>query len=156
MVAEKRIKNELSTDYKLIGVASSLKEYKLCYHLNELLACDFRKLKDIIFESGDRSSTIQFSVFKAGTEDDPNRFIVFTNKNPGEVLLPEVANFDYIMQIEGKYEAGQMKNLIDGVKQFPGVLMCAEIPLKKIKTKERLIYEEERPSHRLLNTKTPN
>jgi hypothetical protein len=153
-MAEKRIKNELSTDYKLIGIASSLKEYKLCFHLNELLCCDFRKLKDIIFETGDRSSKAQFSVFKAGTEEDLNRFIVFSNKNPGEVLLPEVVNFDYIMQIEGKYEADEMKNLVEGIKLLPDIMMSAEIPLKKIKNKERLIYEEERPSPRLINRKT--
>jgi hypothetical protein len=153
-VSEKRIKNEISTDYKLVGVASSLKEYKLCYHLNELLSCDFRKLKDIIFESVDRSSKVQFSVFKAGAEDDLNRFIVFTNKNPGEVLLPEVVNFDYIIQIEGKYESEEIKNLVEGIKRLPEVMMATEIPLKKIKNKERLVYEEERPPHRLINTKT--
>ena len=154
-MAEKRINlpagkagNELTADYKLIGIASSLREYKLCYHLNQLLRCDFRKLQDLMFKP-----TEKFSVFKAGEEEDVNKFIVFSNKSSGEVLLPEVSNFDYIVQIQGNYETEAVENLVKGIRQFPEVVMTAEIPLKKIKSKERLIYEEERPSHHLINKK---
>lgn len=149
-MAEKKITNDLTTDYKLIGVASSLKEYKLCYHLNALLECDFKKLKDLIFEPTDRSRKIQFSVFKAGDDDDKNQFIVFTNKNLQDVLLPEISNFDYVIQVLGKCDDEAVKSLVDGIKAFPEVLMTAEIPLKKIKSKERLVYEEEKAVQKLI------
>jgi hypothetical protein len=153
-MAEKKIKNELSTDYKLVGIASSLKEYKLCYHLNNLLSCEFKKLKDLVFEPTDRTRKIQFSVFKAGEEDDVNHFFVFTNKNLQDVLLPEINNFDYVLQVHGRYEDENMKELVDGIKQFPEVVMTTEIPLKKIKSKERLVYEEEKPVQKLISRKT--
>ncbi len=143
-MAEKKITNDLSSDYKLVGLASSLKEYKLCYHLNSLLSCDFRKLTDQTFEPTDRSRIIQFSVFKAGHEEDKNQFIVFSNKNLNEVLLPEISNFDYVIQVQGKYTEEEMSALMNGIKQFPEVLMTAEIPLKKIKSKDRLVYREEK------------
>jgi hypothetical protein len=152
-MAEKKIKNELTSDYVLVGISSSLKEYKLCYHLNTLLACDFKKLKDLIFEPTDRSRKIQFSVFKAGEEDDKNQFIVFTNKNLQDVLLPEISNFDYLVQILGKYEEESVKALVEGIRQFPEVMMTAEIPLKKIRSKERLVYEEEKKVQKLISPK---
>ena len=152
-MAEKKITNELTTDYKLVGIASSLKEYKLCYHLNTFLNCDFRKLTDLIFEPTDRTRKIQFSVFKAGNEADQNQFVVFTNKNLQDVLLPEISNFDYLLQVHGKYEEEELKNLIAGIKQFPEVMMTAEIPLKKIKSRERLVYEEEIPVQKLISPK---
>ncbi|MBS1612010.1 MAG: hypothetical protein JST49_04260, partial [Bacteroidetes bacterium] len=65
-MAEKRIKNELDNDYVLVGIASSMKEYRLCHFMNILLGCDFKKLDDLVFESRDRGQNIQFSVFKAG------------------------------------------------------------------------------------------
>ncbi len=136
-----------------MGIASSLREYKLCHYLNQFLQCDFRKLTDLIFESTDRSRKTEYSVFKAGEESDKNQFIVFANKNLGEVLLPEVSNFDYIVQINGKYETEEVSVLIEGIKRFPEVMMTAEVPVKKIKSKERLVYEEERPSQRLINTR---
>ena len=152
-MADKKITNDLSTDYKLVGISSSLKEYKLCYHLNNLLSCDFRKVSDLIFEPTDRTRKIQFSVFKAGEEDDKNQFIVFTNKNLQDVLLPEISNFDYVLQIHGKCEDDNLKNLVSGIKQFPEVVMTAEIPLKKIKSKERLVYEEIKPVLKLMKRK---
>ncbi len=143
-MADKKLKNELETNYRLLGIASSLKEYTLCHHLNLFLGCDFRKLEPLTFEPKDRTRKIQFSIFKAEDEEENNIFAVFGNKNLGEFLLPEVNNFDYILQITGKYSDEKMKGLTDAVKQFPEVVMSAEIPIKKIKSKERLIYREEK------------
>lgn len=152
-MAEKKIKNELSADYLLAGIATSLKEYKLCYHLNILLDCSFKKLDDLTFEPTDRSRQAQFSVFKAGEEKDMNRFWVFANKKLSDVLLPEIANFDFIIKIEGRYDEGNFIKLIEGVKLFPEVMMVAEIPLKKIKSKERLEYREVIPVLKLMKKK---
>ena len=152
-MADKRIKNELDTDYRLVGIATSLKEYKLCHHINQLLGCDLRKLDALEFEPKDRTRKIQFSVFKAAGEDDKNTFVVFTNKNLGEFLLPEVSNFDYIIQICGKFENEELNLLVENIKQFPEVVMSTEIPLKKIKSKERLVYEEEKHSPKLFQNK---
>ncbi len=152
-MAEKKIKNELTTDYKLVGIASSLKEYKLCYHLNLLLNCDFRKLTDLVLEPAGRTRKVQFSVFKAGDEDDKNHFNVFSNKNFQDILLPEISNFDFVLQIHGLYDDEDLRSLIAGIKNFPEVMMTAEIPLKKIKSKERLIYEEEKIVQKLISPK---
>jgi hypothetical protein len=150
-MADKRIRNDIDTDYRLVGIASSLKEYKLCHHLNQLLDCDFRKLDPLIFEPKDRTRKIEFSVFQAG--DEEKTYLVFSNKNLGEYLLPEVSNFDYILQLRGKFTEGEMRFLMEGIKQFPELLMSAEIPLKKIKSRERLVYEEKKETHRLISNK---
>lgn len=153
-MADKRIANEPDNNYILIGIASSMKEYRLCYYLNLLLDCDFRKLEDLVFESKDRTRNIQFSVFKCGEEDeDKNQFVVFTNKYLGHYLLSEVSNFDYILQIRGKYTDDELHVLMDGIKLFPDTVMIAEVPLKKIKSRERLVYREEKSAQKLLNTK---
>jgi hypothetical protein len=143
-MAEKKLKNDLDTDYRLLGIATSLKEYKLCYFLNQLLDCDFKKLEALSFEPKDRGRKVEFSVLRAEPEESNNTFTVFTNKNMGEFLLHEVSNFDYIIQVTGKFDDENMKALADGVKEMPEVVMSAEIPLRKIKSKERLVYVEEK------------
>jgi hypothetical protein len=151
-MAEKKITNDLDTDYRLVGIASALKEYKVCHHLNQLLGCDFRKLQALVFEPKDRSRKTEFSVFKA-EDAEQNTFVVFSNKNMGEYLLPEISNFDYLVQIRGKFTDEGMQDLMDGIRKFPEVVMCLEVPLKKIKSKERLSYEEEKEVHKLLTQK---
>ena len=151
-MADKRITNEPDTDYRLVGIATSLKEYKVCHHLNQLLGADFRKLEALVFEPKDRTRKTEFSVFKAG-DAQKNTFLVFTNKNMGEYLLPEISNFDYLVQVRGKYSDDDMAAFMDGIKHFPEVVMCLEVPLKKIKSKERLGYEEEIETQRLISPK---
>ncbi len=122
-MADKKLTNDLDTDYRLAGIATSLKEYKLCYYLNRLLDCDFKKLEPLTFEPKDRSRKIQFSVFKAEQGDTNNAYIVFTNKNMGEFLLPEVSNFDYIVQITGKFKDENMRKMLDGIKKLEEVVL---------------------------------
>jgi hypothetical protein len=42
---------------------------------------------------------------------------------------------------------------MEGIRKFPEVVMCLEVPLKKIKSKERLSYEEEKEVQKLLTPK---
>ena len=151
-MAEKKITNDPDTDYRLVGIASALKEYKVCHHLNQLLGSDFRKLPALVFEPKDRTRKTEFSVFKA-EDADKNTFVVFTNKNMGEYLLPEISNFDYLVQIRGKLADDYVSSLMEAIRKFPEVVMCLEVPLKKIKSKERLSYEEEKEVHKLLTPK---
>ena len=149
-MAEKKITNEPDTDYRLVGIATSLKEYQICHHLNQLLDCDFKKLEALVFEPKDRTRKTEFSVFK-GEDALNNAFIVFTNKNLGEYLLPEISNFDYVVQIRGKFTDDDVAGLMEGIRKFPQVVMSLEVPLKKIKSKERLSYQEEKEVQRLIS-----
>ena len=149
-MADKKITNDPDSDYRLVGIATALKEYQVCHHLNQLVGCDFRKLEALVFEPKDRTRKIEFSVFKA-EDASQNTYIVFSNKNLGEYLLPEISNFDYIVQLRGKFTDDDVTTLMDGIKQFPQVVMCLEVPLKKIKSKDRLSYQEEKEVHRLIS-----
>lgn len=153
-MAEKKIKNELQNDYRLIGFATSLREYKLCFHLNSVLNTDFRKVKNLIFETNDRTRKIEFSVLSSTDNEQKIDYIVFANKNLGDVLLPEINQFDYVMKIIGKVNDEELNAQIETLSNIPNVFLCTEISLKKLKTRERLEYEEEKvPQKLMLNKK---
>lgn len=142
-MAVKKIVTDFETDYALVGVATPLREYKFCYHLNKLLGYDFIKQRDLVFESNDRTRDISFSVFRGESGDETNSFRVFSNKALGEFLLPEMSGYDYLIQVTGKFTDVESEQLIKGIKQIPETVLCAVIPPKKIRNHARLIYEEE-------------
>lgn len=152
-MAEKKIKNELQSDYRLIGFATSMHEYKLCFHLNKILEADFRKLKDLTFETSDRSRKMEFSVLISSGNEQKNDYIVFSNKNLGDVLLPEIVQFDYVMKVSGKISDEEISEQLEVIGQLPDMMLCKEIELKKIKNKERLEYEEEKVTQKLMRVK---
>lgn len=152
-MAEKKIKNELQSDYRLIGFATSLREHKLCYHLNKVLAADFRKLTNLVFETSDRTRKMEFSVLSSSGNEQKNDYIVFANKNLGDVLLPEITQFDFVMKISGKLSDEELSDQLEAMGQLPDIMFCTEIALKKIKNKERLEYEEEKVTQKLMRGK---
>jgi hypothetical protein len=113
-------------------------------------------LKDVVFEPVDRTRTSQFSVFKATATDGQTDYLVFANKSTGEVLLPEVGNFDFLFQVIGRNDDEFIDNCLEEIRNFPEVLLTAEIPLKKVRNKERLVYEEEKPARKLISPKRFN
>lgn len=143
-VADKKITYQPDADYRLIGLATGMKEYKLCFALNRLLSCDFQKVPDLTFEAKDRTRSTQFSVLKAGDEANPARYLLFGNKNMGEYLLPEFSDYDYLLQVLGQAEDEQVAALLEAVRSLPEVALAAEIPLKKARSRDRLIYHEEK------------
>jgi len=142
-MAVRKIQADFNSDYILIGVASSLREYKFCFHLNQLLSISLTKQPDLFFETTDRTRQSSFSVFSTANPDLKNNYRVFANKSTGEFLLPEAASYDFLVQVLGKYSEAEAEQLVAGIKQFPGSLICAAIPPRKIKNPERLIYEEQ-------------
>ncbi len=149
-MAEKRIKNEFDFNYRLVGIATTLKEYKLAFYLNHILDCDFRKLKDLLFESSERERNVFFSVLKAESDDEASEYIIFANKNGTDTLLPEAPAFDFILQIQGKQVQKELASIIAQIKKVNEVMLCAEVPINKVKNHHRLIYEEEKPNTRPL------
>jgi hypothetical protein len=152
-MTDKKIRNEPGPDYRLIGVATSLKEYRLCFHLNQILGCDFMKLEPLVFQPKDRTRHSSFSVFKSIETEDKHTFAVFTNKYQGEFLLTELSNFDYLIQVPANIPDQEMDDIIQAIKGFPEVMMSAEIPVKKLKHKDRLVCEEEKPVRRPIMTR---
>lgn len=150
---EKRLDTGFDTDYRLIGIASALREYRLCFFLNKIMECDFLKLNDHIIESKDRTRAHTFSVFKAEDSNFKNTFFVFSNKGVGDYMLPEFSNFDYLLMIKGELENEQMSNYIDAISNMESVLLCTEIPVARIKNKNRLVYLEQTKSNRLIKQK---
>ncbi|MCS6933797.1 MAG: IPExxxVDY family protein [Chitinophagales bacterium] len=147
-MSARTIQNRFEDDYRLIGIATTLKEYRLAYLLNELLGCDFRKIKDIIFESAARERNVFFSVMKAEGNYGKTIYVFFANKNGTDVLLPEAGTFDYLLKLQGECSDEHIHAVCTQVQQWEEVVMCCEIPLERVKNKERLIYEEELKSVR--------
>jgi hypothetical protein len=96
---------------------------------------------------------MEFSVLSSSGNEQKNDYIVFANKNLGDVLLPEIVQFDYVMKVSGKISAEEISEQLEVIGQLPDMMLCKEIELKKIKNKERLEYEEEKVTQKLMRVK---
>lgn len=135
----KKITYESDRNFYLIGIAASIKNYTLCFLLNDLLQVQFTRQVDLELFQKERSLKQAFAVFLGHHELASTDFWLFNNKSGSEALLPEAAMFDYLLKVTG---AGrEWRHLPTELKQLEGVLTAAEIPVKSIKNPDRLVYE---------------
>lgn len=135
-------KEEISYEYRLIGLATALKEYRLCHYLNTILEADFVRLDNHELDTGERSRKPAFSVYRSVTENHREPLFVFGNKNKGDILLPELPGFDFLLQLQGTPLDNDVKAWVQAIQSLSQIMLVYEVPLKKVKNKDRLIYQE--------------
>ena len=139
-MSDRKITSEPDKNFKLIGIATSERDYRLCYMLSEAMGWEITRLPNQEVELKDRSIKMSLSVFKAVHDLTHSTFYLFANKNMGELLLPEAGNFDYLLKTEGSYKG--IKDLVKKIKAIDAVLAVSEISVKTLKNWDRLAYEE--------------
>ncbi len=123
-------------DYKLIGIASHLSDYKLSWLLNEELDFKFRQSEEIIFEAYKSLETSKFSVYKSEDEND-TIYTLFSNRSDMAILVKALKNIDYILKIEGELSNPQLLELVEKIKKLKHILTAFEIDQNSLKSKEK-------------------
>ena len=140
-------KNKLKVDveygFDLIGVTSSVKEYKLAWILNQCDSCDFIKSSDIQIDFvGLKNITI--SNFKFQTEHTnvyllKNR-LVFNNALSDQYLIPELKRFDYFVKIDGVSELFPTNAILATLRNCENIQYAITLDPNTIKQKENFIF----------------
>jgi len=139
-MSDRKITSEPDKNFKLIGIASAERDYRMCYLLTEVLGWDFTRLPNHEIELRERTARLSVGTFKAVQPLTGAVFYLFANKVSGDLLLPEGGNFDYLLKTEGSYKG--IKDLLKKIKLIDTVLTASEIPIKALKNWDRLTYEE--------------
>lgn len=154
---------DLELDFILIGISSSLKDYKLCHFINKYagLKLTFGKeshtdhhgkprLKPvdeldyhILHEKGKdkREHTHHYQIYRYCNENFDYEFYLVNNKSlENSVLIPEAANFDYFLLIKHYIDNEDLDLLMNRIRIIPEVMLVKQIDPTALKSKENLIF----------------
>jgi hypothetical protein len=140
-IKKNKLEIEYSYDFELLGVRTSLKGYKLAWHLNGTLKTSLVKQKDLIihFKKGQTAAYDHYS-FKTPL----NELNLFRNKpaeseNSSPELVPEFPHFDFILmtQSEENLSGNRLQEYLRGI---PSVELVTLIPLTALKSKDNFIF----------------
>jgi len=126
-------------EYRLIGIASHLSDYKLSWLLNEELNFKFSQSDDIHFEVPKSLDANKFSVYKSGDDDD-TIYTLYSNRSDKAILLKALKNIDFILKIEGELSNAQLLELIEKIKKLKNILTVFEIDQNSLKAKEKELF----------------
>ena len=128
-------------DTRLIGIVAPIKDYQLCWNLNQLMRFDFRVNNEIEIQLFKRNRHYFFEIFEY---HEPNRTLIhylYNNQFDGEYLLPEFKHLDFLWLLKGDaVEAEYLQELLSNIKSINGVQLAQELTNEKFKNKGHLIF----------------
>ena len=128
-------------DFRLIGLTTFLKGYRLAWEINRALSITLVKQSDLVvgFKNKEEKS---FSYY--AFQSPNNRLKLFKNKasenDPGKYfLIPEFPHYDFII-LAAMDEQYSDQQLLDLLKTIPDVQLVARIPMEGLKSKSNFIF----------------
>ena len=137
--------DELAEDFfrdtRLIGIVAPIKDYQLCWQLNQLLTIDFRNNNDIEIQLKRKKRDYYFAVFQYCESANSLVHYLYNNQFDGEYLLPEFRHLDFLWLMKGDIVNEEaLQHTINGIKEINGVQLVLELTNEKVRNKEHLVF----------------
>jgi len=133
---------DVDFDFSLLAIASQMKEYKLAWMINRDLGIHLVKQKDVIFQFlGNDKLCISNYLYQ--TEHSRVRLIYnqsTAEATPGQFLIPELKQFDFLMIIEGFEDSFVTREVREVIRTIDGVQMVNLIEADQLKSRDNLIF----------------
>lgn len=126
-------------DFGLIGISSALREHRLAHLMNSVLRFDLCRDEDVNAHA--QEGTMPVYARFCWDDELAARFVVLYGNRPltrtevtreGDLfsseetilLLPELSQADYLLQLHGDFSAEELEDIRDAVQELPGVTMA--------------------------------
>ncbi|MBL7697199.1 MAG: IPExxxVDY family protein [Chitinophagaceae bacterium] len=132
---------EFFRNTRLIGIVAPIKDYQLCWQLNQLLTIDFRNNNDIEIQLKRKKRDYYFAIFQYCEATNSLNHYLYNNQFDGEYLLPEFRHLDFLYLLKGDVVSDEFfHQLMDTIRKINGVQLVMELAHEKIKNKGHMIF----------------
>ncbi len=136
--------DEITDDFfngtRLLGIVVSSKNYRFCWQVNNVLGYNFRLEPELEIQLVKKGRDYFFRVYHYNEDGTFLHQYIYHNQHEGEYLLPEFRHMDFLWLLKGEnVEDGQCRQIIQQVKDIPGVQLVTELTNEKIKNKGNLV-----------------
>lgn len=142
-------------DFSLIGIHTTLEDFKLAYLLNKTLSISFKKSKeDLSFSKSENSPSFSFFNYhnkkfdfdwvlianssKRENQTESNELLLTTETK--SYLIPEKKKVDFFIKITGELQYNFVTEIVDKVKKIDQIITSYPIDKNTLKSKDFLIF----------------
>ena len=134
------LKLELDFDFIVLAITTSLKDYRLCFNLNKFAPANFMRVDELALPLSDNHTVALFNRYTYLPENCETEFYLLSNKSSEGLLIPEMNRVDYFLVIKNFIDKEDLEAWITHLKQIPELLAAVEVDVKKLKSKENLLF----------------
>ena len=137
----KTLKFEIDLDFVLIAITTSLKDYRICHHINKHLNFNFLKMADLEVDIlQGPGGPVFFSLYEYHWEASETDFYFIANKGSDGYLVPEMRKADYFLMVKNYIDNEDLDKLVTALNRIPEIVAAVKIDPKKIKSRENLLF----------------
>ena len=103
-------------DTTVVGINSTLVDYKLAWGINDKLSLDLARYDDLVFEGA------PFSFFYYTTGENYNVYNLVSLVSKDRVLYPFSPRLDYLFLIQNTLSAEKQINIMRGLREVEGIV----------------------------------
>ena len=142
-LARKLLITPVRLNFRLLGILTTWKDYRVCWFLNRQMKADFRQIDGYQKPLEASQSNISFRTFHYCSELDRLNFYLFNNRSGNNYLLPELKAIDLILMVKGDDAAGMLRELQEKIRSNAALQRVIEIDPEKLKSGNNLVFDEE-------------
>lgn len=130
-------------DFKIVGIFSPVKDYRLCWLLNSHLGFSFNFYGNfpVLIPPADKPGL--HNVFEHNNEMLFLRMFVLCNKNNEQIIFPKPANIDYLLLFQADEVRFDINELITSIRSVPHINAAYLLGDKLGKRADEIFYDME-------------
>ena len=136
------IKLDADFDFLLIGIVTPMKDYRICWFLNNILHLSLARTTDLVISRPGTQKQMSFSRYIFCDELSRSEFVMMENSHEADCVLPEVKEIDYLLIIKGSYYTKKKNDIVKKIKKINEVQTALLIDVNTVKSKENLIMPD--------------
>lgn len=141
MAKKYTLDSQAEEEFHILGIATQLKDYRLCHQLNKNLYLEFEKIDDLKAELSSPNSAGNFSCYRYQNPENFIDFFLLANKGPDGILLPDLRQADYFLVALGPFSRESQDRFLKTTKKITGVLAAFPIDIPKLKNIQSFLTE---------------
>jgi hypothetical protein len=127
-------------DETVAGIVSTLKDYKLAWHINQVFNINLAMQPSLLIEfvKGNDLAIVNYLY-----QNEYQEFRLVRNRgidhNSG-YLIPELVNFDFFLLVNGEEHALPNNSITSKLQSIKGVEYAQQIEVDRLKSKDNFIF----------------
>ena len=128
-------------DTRILGIIAPIKNYQLCWQMNNLLGFQFRLNADLEVHLRKKNRNYYFSIYESLEPNSCLIHYIYHNQFDGEYLLPEFKHMDFLWLMKGDIVDDEKCNWIkQAVKTINGIQLVTELTNEQVKNKGNMVF----------------
>ncbi len=126
---------------RLLGIVTSLEQYRLCWHLNQIFNFDLRINNNLEIQLKKNTRTYFYPIYQYGELSGTIKHYIYNNEDDGEYLLPEFKHINFLwLMKDDVMKDEEVAIFMKSIRTLLSVQLVVELTNEKIKNKQHLIF----------------